>query len=62
MKVELLGRLVAGREVGLVVDDDPLVVEAVAGAGFTTQLAEWERRRPEEERTLRQAQEDAGRT
>jgi hypothetical protein len=62
VKVELLRRLAAGRTVGVVVDDDPVVLEAMRRAGMPTFAAEWEARADAEDATLRQAQEDEGRT
>lgn len=58
VKVGLLGVLARDREVAVVVDDDVLVVEAMEGAGYRTQLAGWGR--PSE--ALRRAQEVEGRT
>lgn len=58
VKVGLLQLLAADRTVAVVVDDDPSVIEAVQGAGYTARLAHWGR--PSE--SLRQAQEVEGRT
>jgi hypothetical protein len=62
VKVELLAELAAGRSIGVVVDDDPLVLEAMRRAGHPTFGADWERRPPDADQTLRQAQEVEGRT
>lgn len=62
VKVEQLAELAAGRTVAVVVDDDPLVIEAMAEAGYPTFLADWEPRADREERALRSAQEEEGRT
>jgi hypothetical protein len=62
VKVELLRELSAGREVGVVVDDDPVVLDAVRRAGHPIYAAEWERRPADSEHTLRRAQEVEGRT
>lgn len=62
LKLELLHRLADGREVSLVVDDDPVVVEAVRASGYPVRLADWETRSGASERALREAQEGDGRT
>lgn len=64
VKVELLRRLARGREVGVVVDDDPYVLEAMRAAGYRVHAADWERRALEEEdrQALVEAQEVEGRT
>ena len=62
LKRERLDELAAGRSVGVVVDDDPIVIRALAAAGYPTLEADWERRALEEERSLRAAQEQEGRT
>jgi hypothetical protein len=62
LKVEALRRLADGRTVGIVVDDDRRVVDAMAAAGFPTFHADWERRAIDEQRALSRAQEDEGRT
>jgi hypothetical protein len=46
------------RDIGIVVDDDPDVIEMLAADGFPTRLADWLERAP----TLHQAQESDGRT
>jgi hypothetical protein len=58
VKRELLVDLSAGREVGVVVDDDPLVIAALTKAGFPVFAADWADRSP----TLHQAQEVDGRS
>jgi uncharacterized HAD superfamily protein len=62
VKVEMLAELAKGRRVELVVDDDPVVIESMRRAGYTTLHAAWEQRAIDEERTLREAQEGEGRT
>jgi hypothetical protein len=62
LKVQLLRRLAAGRTVGIVVDDDPVVIDAMAGAGFPVFHATWERLAPQDEAALREAQEVDGRS
>ncbi|HJR25935.1 MAG TPA: hypothetical protein VJ804_10705 [Acidimicrobiales bacterium] len=62
LKVEALHRLADGRVVGIVVDDDRRVVDAMAAAGFPTFHADWERRALDEQRALTKAQEEEGRT
>jgi hypothetical protein len=62
VKTELLRRISAGRNVAVVVDDDPAVIEAMRSAGYPTFHADWERRSPEARRQLDDAQERLGRT
>lgn len=62
LKVRLLAALAAEREVGLVVDDDPMVIAAMEDAGHPTMLAGWEPRGAAGDATLRRAQEVEGRT
>lgn len=62
VKVEVLRRLAAGRDVAVVVDDDDLVLEAMTAAGYRTHRADWGVRRPDDEQALRVAQEVEGRT
>jgi len=57
-KAELLAELAHGREVRIVLDDDPEVVDALAAAGWPVELATW----LPHSRTLAQAQETEGRT
>lgn len=58
VKVEVLRRLAARRPVAVMVDDDPLVLEAARKAGFDVLPADW---MPDDE-TLREAQEVEGET
>jgi hypothetical protein len=58
MKVEALDRLSAQRRVGVLVDDDPLVLEAAVTAGYDVLPADW---MPPDE-ALRTAQEVEGET
>ena len=62
MKVQQLRRLATRDTVAAFVDDDPEVIDAALAAGFPAQLADWIVRSTGEDRTLRAAQEDAGRT
>jgi len=62
VKVELLRELAAGREVGIVVDDDADVLAAMRRDGHPTFVADWEARAAADERAMRHAQEDEGRT
>ena len=62
VKVELLAEVAEGRTVEIVVDDDPVVIDHMRRAGYTTLHATWERRALDEEQTLRTAQEAEGRT
>jgi len=57
-KLAVLIELAAGREIGVVVDDDPAVVAAVGAAGLPTRLADWVPYSP----TLGAAQHREGRT
>lgn len=58
VKVEALRRLSADREVAVLVDDDPLVLDAARNAGFDVLPADW----MAEQRTLHEAQEVEGET
>lgn len=62
VKPQLVTHVAAGRTVGVVVDDDEEVLEAMRAMGWPVFHADWERRAWEEETALRQAQEDEGRT
>jgi phosphoglycolate phosphatase-like HAD superfamily hydrolase len=62
VKLQLLRRLADGREVAVVVDDDPDVVATMQRAGYPTLHATWESRSAEDDRALRTAQELDGRT
>jgi hypothetical protein len=62
IKPQLLRDYASGREVGVVVDDDPDVIASLRAAGYATFLADWEPRSPNEESTLHRAQETEGRT
>ena len=57
-KLAELRKLSAREQIVVFVDDDPMVVEAAAAAGFTASLADWLPRG----RALAEAQEKAGRT
>ncbi len=58
MKVEVLDRLSVERSIAVLVDDDPLVLDAARDAGYDVLPADW---MPVEE-TLREAQEVEGET
>jgi len=58
LKVEVLDRLAADRRIAVLVDDDPLVLDAVRRAGYDVLPADW---MPADE-TLREAQEVEGET
>lgn len=58
VKVALLAELAAGREVGIVVDDDPSVVAAMRAAGHAVFAADW----VERSAVLHEAQEVEGRS
>ena len=62
VKPQLVARLAAGREVGVVVDDDAEVLDAMRARGWPVFHADWERRAPDEDATLHEAQEADGRT
>ena len=58
LKVEVLDRLAADRRIAVLVDDDPLVLDAARRAGYDVLPADW---MPADE-TLRDAQEVEGET
>jgi hypothetical protein len=58
VKVEVLDRLSAQRSIAVLVDDDPLVLEAARRAGYDVLPADW----MPEDKTLRRAQEVEGET
>lgn len=62
VKVEVLHRRFADREVAVVVDDDDRVVAAMRDAGFPVLHADWEQRLAAEDAALDAAQEADGRT
>jgi hypothetical protein len=62
VKLERLEDLARGRSIGVVVDDDPRVLDAARQAGYPVFVADWERRTEEGTRALRDAQEAEGRT
>ena len=62
VKLGQLRELAQGREIALVIDDDPVVVQAYRDAGYPTLLADWEDRRAEDDQALRAAQEVEGKT
>ena len=62
VKLELLEDFARRQRIGIVVDDDPAVLDAVRGAGHPVFAADWEARTAESTRALRQAQESEGRT
>jgi hypothetical protein len=62
VKRELITALARDREIGIVVDDDALVLDALRDAGYPTFAADWERRLAEDESALRDAQEVTGQT
>lgn len=62
IKLRLLGELGRGRQVTVVVDDDPVVIAAVREAGYAAFHATWEIRSDDADQALRTAQEVEGRT
>jgi hypothetical protein len=62
LKLRLLTALARGRDVAVVVDDDPVVVAAVEDAGYRALQATWEARSAEGGRALLTAQEVEGRS
>ncbi|HEX6247550.1 MAG TPA: hypothetical protein VFZ64_06735 [Nocardioidaceae bacterium] len=58
LKVEVLDRLSAGRRIAVLVDDDPMVLDAARRAGYDVLPADWMPAEP----ALRQAQEVDGET
>ena len=62
LKLELLEALADGRTVGIVVDDDPVVLDALRRAGYHTFAADWEARPADADQAMQEAQEHDGRT
>ena len=62
VKLELLEDLARDRRIGVVVDDDPGVLDAARRAGYPVFVADWEARTAESTRALRDAQGSEGRT
>lgn len=62
VKRELLTRLAEGRDVGIVVDDDELVIETMRSAGYPTFHADWETRDDTAANALTEAQQSDGAT
>jgi hypothetical protein len=62
VKRQLVVALARDREIGIVVDDDALVLQALREAGYPTFTADWERRLAEDERALLEVQEINGQT
>jgi hypothetical protein len=62
MKLRRLRDEARTRSVGVVVDDDPVVVDAMKEAGYLVLHATWERRSPEDDAALTTAQELDGET
>ncbi len=62
VKLELVRKLSAGRQLDVIVDDDEAVVSALQDAGYPVYTADWERRSAAEEATLLEAQEVSGET
>jgi len=62
VKLEQLRQLAQGRHVAVVVDDDPVVLQACRDAGYVTLHADWEERPTQDDQALRSAQEVEGRT
>jgi hypothetical protein len=62
VKVEVIRRGFADREVAVVVDDDDRVVAAMRAAGYAVLHADWEQRLTAEDAALDAAQEVDGRT
>lgn len=58
LKVEVLDRLAADRRIAVLVDDDPLVLDAARRAGYDVLPADW----MPADQTLRDAQEVEGET
>jgi hypothetical protein len=61
-KLDMLAAVAAGRIVGIVVDDDDAVLDALRRAGYPTFAADWEARDAAAERVITDAQEVEGRT
>ena len=60
VKLQLLRQLAHGRHVAVVVDDDPLVIDAMRQAGHPTLHADWEQRSTPDDQALLAAQEVDG--
>lgn len=61
-KVQEAQRLARKRHIGIVIDDDTSVIEAMRAAGYPTLLADWEQRDTSTKAALKEAQEVEGRT
>lgn len=61
-KVEVVRDLARTRHVGIVIDDDVSVIDALDAAGYPTLLADWEERDTSTKTALKEAQEIEGRT
>lgn len=62
LKVEVLDRLAGERQVAVLVDDDPQVLDAARDAGYDVLPAEWMHEAPADHEALLSAQEVEGET
>jgi phosphoglycolate phosphatase-like HAD superfamily hydrolase len=62
IKRDTIARLARDRTIGIVVDDDPKVLEVMRAAGYPTFAATWERRSTDERQALDAAQDRQGLT
>lgn len=62
LKVEVLNRLAGDRPVAVLVDDDPLVLEAARDAGYDVLPADWMHGADDDHEALIRAQEVEGQT
>jgi hypothetical protein len=62
VKREIVAGLARDRPIGVIVDDDELVLSSLRDAGYPTVAADWERRLAEDERVILEAQELQGET
>jgi uncharacterized HAD superfamily protein len=60
VKLQRLRVLARDRDVAVVIDDDPLVVRRLRGAGYPVRVADWEQRPAAGDRALFEAQELEG--
>lgn len=61
-KLEEVRRLAKSAEIDVIVDDDRLVVDSLAAAGFTVEYAQWMPESEPQQSSLFEAQEREGRT
>jgi hypothetical protein len=62
VKREILEAVARGRTIGIVIDDDPIVLSTLRNAGYRTLAAEWEQRLRDDDEAIVEAQEVDGET